>query len=320
MDEISALLAELNADEDSLLAVRTAASQASRQQTMVAFFGLTILALVMLGIVAFVTTRDIGQRKRTEAALRRGRDQLEIRVAERTAELARSNVELEQFAAAASHDLQEPLRKIQTFGERLLARHADALVPEARDYVDRMRNAAGRMQAMINALLTFSRITTKAQAFESIDLTVAAREAVADLETRIEQAHGRVEVAPLPHVDADPTQMRLLLMNLIGNALKFHRPDTPPVVRLCANGALADSGTIAIAVADNGIGFDERYSDRIFTMFQRLHGRGEYEGTGIGLAICAKIAKRHGGTITARSAPGEGATFIITLPVHQDRS
>ncbi len=319
MDEISALLGELNADEESLLAVRTAASRASRQQTMVAFFGLTALALAMLCTVAFVTTRDISRRKRAETALRRGRDEL----AERTAELARSNAELEQFASVTSHDLQEPLRKIQSFGERLQSKYSATLPADAADYIERMRNAAARMQAMINDLLALARVTTMAQPFVAVDLSAAARDAVADLETRIERTGGHVDIAPLPNIEADPMQMRLLMMNLIGNALKFHRSDTPPVVRVYAGNnaeatpANGSSTAATIVVADNGIGFDEQYRERIFGMFQRLHGRSEYEGSGIGLAICAKIAARHGGTIAAHSQPGEGATFIVTLPVRQ---
>ena len=166
-------------------------------------------------------------------------------------------------------------------------------------------------------------MTTKAQPFAPVDLAQVAREVVSDLEGRLQQTGGRVEVGDLPTVEADPTQMRQLLQNLIGNALKFHRPGVPPVVqvhgRVLPATADADGQPRAPARArspceDNGIGFDEKYLDRIFKVFQRLHGRGEYEGTGMGLAICRKIVERHGGTITARSTPGRGATFVVTLP------
>ncbi len=243
-------------------------------------------------------------------------------------ELQRSNRELQDFASVASHDLQEPLRKIQAFGDRLSTRFGSQLSDEGRDYLSRMMAAAARMRSLINDLLTFSRVTTKASPFEPVDLDRIAAEVVGDLESRIESRTARLTVLPLGWLDADPMQMRQLLQNLIGNALKFTRPDVTPEVRVWAEAvepaqpaAPGSAGPskgerIRIMVADNGIGFDERYLDRIFNVFQRLHGRGTYEGTGIGLAVCRKIAERHGGTITARSAPDRGATFIVELPRH----
>ncbi len=255
----------------------------------------------IIGIVGI--KHDITERKRAEERLKFY-----------TASLERSNRELQDFAAVASHDLQEPLRKIQAFSDRLKARAGPALDETGRDYLDRMQNAAARMQTLVNELLTFSRVTTRAQPFVPTDLGKVAREVLSDLETRIEQTGGRVELADLPTVEADATQMRQLFQNLIANALKFHRPDAPPVVKVSAE---RDGNTIRLLVADNGIGFDEKYLDRIFTIFQRLHGREQYEGTGVGLAVCRKIAHRHGGAITARSQPGQGATFIVTLPARQ---
>ena len=251
---------------------------------------------------------------------------LEAMVAERTdtlhqlnAELQRSNQELQDFAYVASHDLQEPLRKIQAFGNLLEDEYGPTL-GEGKTYIDRMRNAASRMQILINDLLMFSRVTTKALPFSQVDLNIIAHEVVIDLEALVRKTRGTVEIAPLPIVEADPLQMRQLLQNLIGNALKFHKPDVPPHVRVSAEmGADPDTGEEwhFLAVADNGIGFDEKYLDRIFTVFQRLHGRGEYEGTGIGLAVVRKIVERHGGVITAQSAIGAGSTFLVTLPVYQ---
>jgi signal transduction histidine kinase len=233
-------------------------------------------------------------------------------------ELERSNRELEQFAYVASHDLQEPLRKLQVFGDRLRAKQAEALDERGLDYLDRMQDAAGRMQRMINDLLDFSRVTTRGQPMVSVNLRRLARETVSDLEVHIEQAGGDVEIGDLPKVEADPTQMRQLLTNLIGNGLKFRREGVAPVVKVTSERISGpDGGLCRILVTDNGIGFDEKYLGRIFRPFERLHGRGMYPGTGIGLAICRKIAERHGGSITARSAPGEGATFIVTLPVKQ---
>jgi len=275
---------------------------------------------------AVVAFHDISQRKWAEETLRRSNEQLEQLVMERTSELELSNAqlvasnrELQDFASVASHDLQEPLRKIQAFGDRLEARAAERLGHEGQDYLRRMRNAAGRMQILISDLLRFSRVTTQAQPFTQVDLSQIAGEVVTDLETRIDASGGRVEVGPLPTIDADATQMRQLIQNLIANALKFRDPDTAPVVRLEAE---IDGGAnvCKLLVRDNGIGFDEKYLDRIFNVFQRLHTRGTYEGTGIGLAVCRKIAERHGGSITAQSAPGKGSTFIVTLPLRRPNS
>jgi PAS domain S-box-containing protein len=256
------------------------------------------------------------ERKRAEESLRAS-----------AAKLERSNRELQDFASVASHDLQEPLRKIQAFGDRLKTRCAAQLSEEGRDYLARMQNAAGRMQTLINDLLTFSRVTTKTRPFVEVNLDQVAREVLSDLEVRLEQVKGRVELVNLPTLEADPLQMRQLLQNLIGNALKFRRPDEPPIVSLSAEPVewttpssvlpARPCAAYRIAVSDNGIGFDEKYLDRIFTVFQRLHGRDAYEGNGVGLAVCRRIAERHGGNITAESRPGHGATFYVTLPARQ---
>jgi light-regulated signal transduction histidine kinase (bacteriophytochrome) len=245
-----------------------------------------------------------------------------------SARLERSNLELQDFASVASHDLQEPLRKVQAFSDRLRSKYRESLDEQGRDYLERIQGAAGRMQTLINDLLTYARVTTKAQPFVPTDLGVATRDVVADLEVRIEQVRGTVQVGDLPTVDADPVQVRQLMQNLIGNALKYHRPEVPPVVKVYlrpvpatrpAPGDPPQRELCEIAVEDNGIGFDEAYTDRIFTIFQRLHGRNEYEGTGVGLAVCRKISERHGGAITAKSTPGEGSTFLVTLPVRQPK-
>ena len=255
-------------------------------------------------------------------AIERKRAEDELRAS--AARLEQSNRELQDFASVASHDLQEPLRTIQAFGDRLKTKCAAELTDEGRDYLGRMQNAAGRMQTLINDLLTFSRVTTKTRPFTPVDLGAVAHEVLADLEVRLAEVGGRVEIAGLPTIDADPLQVRQLLQNLIGNALKFRRAEEPPVVRVSAeivpSGEARAALTVPAAeacrlsVADNGIGFDPKYLDRIFTVFQRLHGRDKYEGNGVGLAVCRRIAERHGGSITAESAPGGGATFIVTLP------
>jgi two-component system, LuxR family, sensor kinase FixL len=257
---------------------------------------------------AVMIARDIRERRSAE---KEHRDFLH--------RLRESNRELEEFARVASHDLQEPLRKIQAFGDRLRAEYADRLSGAGLDYLERMQSAAARMQTLINDLLVFSRVTTKADPFVPVDLKGIVDDVLSDLEVRIDQSRARVEVGSLPSIEADPLQMRQLFQNLLSNALKFRKPDVSPQVAI--EGRLLSGSrrpaACQIRVADNGIGFEEKNLDRVFTMFQRLHGRSEYEGSGIGLAICRKIVERHGGDITAKSAPGKGATFIVTLPLRR---
>ncbi|MEM7578834.1 MAG: PAS domain-containing protein [Cyanobacteria bacterium P01_A01_bin.80] len=234
-------------------------------------------------------------------------------------ELARSNEELQQFAFIASHDLQEPLRKITAFGDRLKATCQDALNDRGYDYLQRMQNAAERMQVLIEDLLTLSRITTRAQPFIDVNLSRVTQEVLSDLEIRIAQTGARIEIGELPIIKADPLQMRQLLQNLISNALKFHCEQQPLLIKIYSKNYSKNANQqlnyeyCQIIVEDNGIGFDEKYLDRIFNVFQRLHGRTEYEGTGMGLAICRKIVERHQGSITAKSEPGKGASFIVTV-------
>jgi light-regulated signal transduction histidine kinase (bacteriophytochrome) len=211
--------------------------------------------------------------------------------------------------------LQEPLRKILTFGERLIATAAPVIEGDARKYLERMLGAADRMRSLIDDLLAFSQISTRGQSFVPTDLGWIAREVIADLETAIADEGARVEVGELPVLEADPLQMRQLLQNLLGNALKYRKKEEPPVVRL--DGARSGTRYWTITVVDNGIGFNDQYAEKIFKMFERLHGRMEYAGSGIGLAICRKIVERHGGTIAAKGSPGQGAIFTVTLPAAQ---
>jgi PAS domain S-box-containing protein len=252
--------------------------------------------------------KDITDRKRAAATL-----------SQKVAELSRSNSELEQFAFVASHDLQEPLRKIQAFGDRLRTKCNGLLPPDALEYLDRMQGASARMRTLIDDLLAFSRLIRSSQPFAPVDLSQVAREALGDLELRIERSGARVEVGELPCIEADTTQMRQLLLNLIGNALKFQPPGGRPEVKISAHTftSIAGEQFCELTIQDNGIGFEEQYAEKIFTVFQRLNGRGEYEGTGVGLAICRRITDRHQGSISAKSQPGQGATFTVTLPVHQ---
>jgi len=257
---------------------------------------------------------DITDRRRTEATLAR-----------QTRELERSNADLQEFAGVAAHDLQEPLRKIQFFGEQLKTECGEALGAEGQDSLERMRNAAKRMQRLISDLLTLARIRTAERPFVPVDLADVLQNVISDLEVQIEQVGMQLDVGEMPTIEADPLQMRQLLQNLLDNALKFHRPDGAPVVKIHGEllgvpaGRLLERSPVGsscrVIVEDNGVGFDEKYLDRIFKVFQRLHGRDRYEGTGMGLAICRKIIERHGGEISARSTPGRGSTFTITLPV-----
>lgn len=250
--------------------------------------------------------RDISVRKR-----------MEEEILDYMKRLERSNLELQNFAFVASHDLQEPLRKIQTFGNMLETKYAVGLGEDGRDYIRRMGSAAGRMQALIKALLSYSRITTTGLPFKPVDLNDVVREVLSDLEVRLEKTGAQVEVDGLPVVDADAVQMGQVFQNLIGNSLKFGAGRKKLLVKIHAE-PTGDCGVpVRIIVEDNGIGFDMKYADRMFQPFERLHGRAEYEGVGMGLAICRKIVERHRGTIEARSKPGEGAAFVITLPMKQ---
>lgn len=260
---------------------------------------------------------DITDRKRAEQQLQA-----------HAAMLEQSNRDLQEFAYVASHDLQEPTRKILAFGDRLKANFAESLDPEAEDYLNRMQSASRRMQTLINDLLTLSRVTTSGQSFIEVDLNQIAQDVISDLEVQIQETGGEVMVSELPCIEADPSQMHQLLQNLVSNALKFHHVDRHPGVRISADTFVDDESVPYLAqggqercrirIEDNGIGFKMEYLERIFQPFQRLQGREKYEGTGMGLAIVRRIVERHGGEITAVSDPGQGATFIVTLPIIQE--
>ncbi len=275
---------------------------------------LTRLTLDDAGAVlhAQTSSRDVTDRVAAEHDLAHANQTLQQR-----------NRELQDFAYVASHDLQEPLRKIRAFSDLLFQDNGDQLGDDGRHYLSRIDDAATRMSVLISDLLTFSRVTTKGQPFREIDLGAVIQDMLQDLEIALDESEGSVEVGTLPVLEADPLQMRQLFQNLVGNALKFHRPEVPPRIEVRARvqrGAADDREVVVIEVADNGIGFDEKYLDRIFTPFQRLHNRQQYAGTGMGLAICRRIAERHQGQITARSTPGEGTTFVITLPRHHEQT
>ncbi len=238
-------------------------------------------------------------------------------------ELNNSNRELEQFAYVASHDLQEPLRKIRAFGDRLISKYMDVIGDDGRNYIERMQNASARMQKLIDDLLTFSRISRTQEPYEPVDFNKVVQEVLNDLEIAIESKQVQVHVGQLPVLHARTGQIRQLFQNLISNAVKFSRDDVQSEIHIDSQVLEKErkpNKLVRIRVRDNGIGFDEKYADKIFIIFQRLHGKTEYEGTGIGLAICKRIVENHNGSITAYSHPGKGATFEIILPLKHERN
>ncbi|MFW5972874.1 MAG: sensor histidine kinase, partial [Bacteroidota bacterium] len=231
--------------------------------------------------------------------------------------LRQRNEELQEFAYVASHDLKEPLRKVRTFSGMLVDEYADRLEGDGRMYVERMQDAVERMMILINDLLALSRVSTRTQPFQQVALQSVLDDVLTDFDIDLERTGGRIEVVtPLPVIEADPSQMRQLFQNLIGNAVKYARAEEPPIIRIGSASTETDEGypAVQLRVEDNGIGFDPKYADRIFGAFQRLHGRGQYEGSGMGLAICKRIVERHRGRIAVESTPGQGAAFIVTLP------
>jgi PAS domain S-box-containing protein len=255
------------------------------------------------------TFRDVTEQRRAAQAMAATNEKLEQR-----------NRTLRDFAYIASHDLQEPLRKISSFSDLMMEDYGDAVDETGAYYLDRMQDAAQRMSQLISDLLVYSRVMTRARPFEPVDLGRLAEQVVSDLSLQIEEVDGSVHVGDLPTIEGDGTQLRQLLQNLVGNGLKFHRPDTPPEVTVSARTEREDEGpdTCTLVVEDNGIGFEQKYADRIFTPFKRLHGRDEFPGTGMGLAICRRIVERHNGRIDVVSTPGEGTRFAVVLPMQQD--
>jgi DNA-binding LacI/PurR family transcriptional regulator/signal transduction histidine kinase len=235
-----------------------------------------------------------------------------------TDRLSGSNGELQEFAYIASHDLKDPVRKVMVFAERLRETAAAALDERGLDYLARMQKTAVRMEALITSLLDFSRVTTNSKPFTAVDLTALLAAVLEDLEVVLESKQAVVETGALPVIEADASQMQQLFHNLIANAVKFNTPGVAPLIRIASRPVTLPAGDACeIGIEDNGIGIEEKYAGTIFGVFQRLHSRNEYEGTGIGLAICKKVVERHQGTIRVESAPGRGARFVVTLPLTQ---
>jgi PAS domain S-box-containing protein len=252
---------------------------------------------LIIGIV-----RDISGRKQAEEQLRAT-----------AADLARSNADLEQFAYVASHDLQEPLRMVASYTQLLKRRYEGRLDQDADEFIGFAVDGARRMQDLINDLLAYSRVGRRPLELESVDVGLIVDLVTSDLAAAIKDSGGSVTHDALPELRADPTQLRQLFQNLIANGLKFRRPGEAPAVHVSVR---REGQTWIFGVRDNGIGIEQQYLERIFILFQRLHTRAEYPGTGIGLSICKKIVERHGGQMWVESEPGQGTTFWFSLPVH----
>jgi light-regulated signal transduction histidine kinase (bacteriophytochrome) len=231
-------------------------------------------------------------------------------VAQKADELQRSNAELEQFAYVASHDLQEPLRMVSSYTQLITKRYGDKLNDEAKEFMHYVVDGAARMKQLIEDLLAYSRVGTKGKEFKPMPMEAAVRRAITNLRAAIEESSAAVTWDPLPTVLGDEAQLAQLYQNLFGNALKFRGPGVP---RIHVSAAERDADW-QFTIADNGIGIEPQYFERIFMLFQRLHTMGDYPGTGIGLAICKKVVERHGGRIWVSSTPGEGSQFHFTLP------
>jgi light-regulated signal transduction histidine kinase (bacteriophytochrome) len=265
-------------------------------------------------------TRDLTERKKAEDILKENAEEINSK----NKELELMNQELASFAYVSSHDLQEPLRKIQTFSSRIVETEP-GLSDKGKDYFSRMQNAAFRMQTLIEDLLAYSRTNTSEKKFETVDLNKVVADVKNDFKERIEEKHATVEVDELPTMEVIVFQFRQLLTNILSNALKFSKPDVAPKIEIHYESAKASKLNVPeldpkknyhyFRVTDNGIGFDPEHKHKIFEVFQRLHGRSEYSGTGIGLAICKKIVENHGGFVQAIGEPGKGATFNIYIPV-----
>jgi PAS domain S-box-containing protein len=266
---------------------------------------------------------DIHAQKQIEQTLKDNRDLKSIQdqlfrnqeeLQQKIIELNRSNYELEQFAHLASHDLQEPLRKLFFYSDVLKRKYGNAIDAAGVNMLNNMAQAAGRMKELINDLLNYSQLQQQKLQFETVDLQQTIHEIVRDLDVNIREKKATIETVKLPVIKGNPLRIRQLFLNLISNSLKYSRPNVPPVIHIDAR---TEGKNLLISVRDNGIGFEEKYKEKIFGLFERLHTRDEIPGTGIGLSICKRIVELHNGHITAHSVPNDHSVFEVSLPVHQ---
>lgn len=327
-DEIHNLFLQIKAEESNISETQVGklrkASEVSSRNLAISFF----TTLLLLIGVFFLAKLNIKNQRMRQIEMEAQNDKLSRAVSERTKELSlfsdelkRSNRELEDFAFVASHDLQEPLRKIMAFGDRLETQ-SDNLTSKQIDFLRRMRNAANRMSTLISDLLEFSRVSTRGKPFQQVDLNEVLENCIDDLNVLIDETKVVINIDNLPIITADPTQMQQLMFNLLANAIKFSQNEVNPIVHISVQNVEQPSiievdgleNWQCISVTDNGIGFDQEYANKIFIPFQRLHSRESFKGTGIGLAICRRIVERHNGTIEAEGMVDKGAIFKVTLP------
>ena len=321
MDLLRRQVTMMTSLEQTLMDMRNRQAERSFRNTLLIIFALSLLTFLALVISYRLLEQELIRRQQNEDQLRN----YEAKLKGQIRQLEASNEELERFAFVASHDLQEPLRKIQSFANLITDRYGNLFDADSMMFMDKISNSAERMSKLIKDLLNFSRISNHQEKFRSVQLSGIIQRILDDQELRIKGLNVRVEVSSLPVIQAVSSQMDHLFNNLISNALKFIRPDIQPLLRIQAklidgntyDGLIPEQRYVEITVEDNGIGFDEKYTDHIFKVFQRLHGKSAFEGTGIGLAICKRVVVYHHGYITAHSQPNAGTTFVVVLPESQ---
>lgn len=333
-DRIELLFEQIDDSERQMQAKHLASLMKLRKDSVNTLIVSSLTTMLLIIAIFILLKMNVRESLRHQGTLEDINSDLEDKIEERTQELrvysdelARSNRELEDFAFVASHDLQEPLRKIRAFGNRLESGYADVIDERGQDFLRRMLNAAERMSMLISDLLSFSRVSTRGKDFVDVDLNSVFSEILDDLEIAIDESGAKVSVDHMPNILGDKSQIEQLMLNLLSNALKFKNPDIAPEITVsCSTPEDEELVNVLheeqyeewtkITIQDNGIGFDQSFSEKIFAPFQRLHGRSEYKGTGIGLAVCRRIVERHNGQISALSQPGKGACFTIIIPVN----
>lgn len=311
MDELRGVIAEMEQEERRLLGQRDAATASTATKTKIAVIFGTIVSTGTFGIIALFLSCTNSKLAHEVEVRKRGEQKLEMQAQK----LARPNQELEQFANIAAHDLQEPLRMVSSYTQLLERRYKDKLDSDANEFIGYAVDGAKRMQAQINDLLAYSRVTTQGKSFEATNCSYIFDTAVANLAASIEETGATVTQDLLPTLPADSLQLVSVFQNLIGNGIKYHGGQ-PPRIHVAA---VENGDEWIFSFKDNGIGLDPEFADRIFVIFQRLHTKAKYPGTGIGLAICKKVVERHGGRIWVESEPDKGSSFYFTLPMGNQR-